>query len=136
MASDRVRGDKISKTVILDSSALLMVFEFSLDWENELARLLDAYHIVVPSAVVRELSILAEQCSGRKKSKALASLKLIERYETFDTVSENADDAVLEAARKTQGIVVTNDTELRKRLKTFSIPIIFLRGKKKLALEE
>jgi len=31
---------------------------------------------------------------------------------------------------------VTNDTELRKRLNHDSIPVIFLRGKKKLALDE
>lgn len=136
MASDRVRGDKIRKTVILDSSAFLMFFDFSVDWEKELSRLLDGYSIVVPTEVIKELKILSMQTASARKQKAAASLKLAERYKTVDTIAGNADDAVIEAAKKTHGVVVTNDTELRKRLNQDSIPVIFLRGKKKLALEE
>jgi rRNA-processing protein FCF1 len=136
MAFDRLRGDKIHKTVILDSSAFLMFFEFSVDWEKELSRLLDGYCIVVPIEVIKELEVLSKQTTSERKRKAIASLKLAERYETVKTIAGNADDAVIEAAEKTHGVVVTNDTELRKRLKQDSIPVIFLRGKKKLSLEE
>ena len=136
MAFDRLRGDKIHKTVILDSSAFLMFFEFSVDWEKELSRLLDGYCIVVPIEVIKELEVLSKQTASERKRKAIASLKLAERYETVKTIAGNADDAVIEAAEKTHGVVVTNDTELRKRLKQDSIPVIFLRGKKKLYLEE
>jgi rRNA-processing protein FCF1 len=136
MASHRVRGDKIRKTVILDSSAVLMFFEFSVDWEQELARLLDSYRIIVPTAVIRELEILANQTSNPKHRKASAALKLIQRYDTINTEAMTGDDAVLEAAKTTQGVILTNDTELRIRAKKDSIPVVFLRGKKKLALEE
>jgi rRNA-processing protein FCF1 len=113
-----------------------MFFEFSVDWEKELSRLLDGYCIVVPIEVIKELEILSKQTTSERKWKAIASLKLAERYETVKTIAGNADDAVIEAAEKTHGVVVTNDTELRKRLKQDSIPVIFLRGKKKLSLEE
>jgi rRNA-processing protein FCF1 len=136
MAFDRLWRDKINKTVILDSSAFLMFFDFSVDWEKELSRLLDGYCIVVPTEVIKELKILSMQTASARKRKAAASLKLAERYKTVDTIARNADDAVIEAAKKTHGVVVTNDTELRKRLNHDSIPVIFLRGKKKLALEE
>jgi rRNA-processing protein FCF1 len=136
MAFDRVWGDKIYKTVILDTSAILMFFEFSVDWEQELSRLLDGYCIVVPTEVIKELEVLSRQTASARKRKAAAALKLAKRYQTVKTIAENADDAVIEAAEKTQGVVVTNDTELRKRLNHDSIPVIFLRGKKKLALEE
>ncbi|DAC73314.1 MAG TPA: hypothetical protein DSN98_00045 [Thermoplasmata archaeon] len=136
MAFDRVRGDKIHKTVILDTSAILSFFEFSIDWEKELFRLLDGYKIIVPSEVIKELEILSKQTASQRKQKAAAALKFAERYETIDTRAGNADDAAMEAARKTHGVVATNDTELRKRLKHESIPVIFLRGKKKLALDE
>jgi uncharacterized protein len=136
MASDRVRGDKIRKTVILDSSALLSFFEFSVDWEKELSRLLDGYCIFVPSAVIKELEVLSLQTASSRKRIASACLKLAQRYEKVETIAGNADDAVIEAAKKTCGVVVTNDTELRKRLNQDSIPVIFLRGKKRLALEE
>lgn len=113
-----------------------MAFEFSIDWEKELARLLDGYRLVVPTAVVKELSILAEKGTGMTKRKAAASVHLLERYERIETTSQKADDAVIEAAKKTHGVVITNDAELRKRLKQNSIPIVFLRGKKRLVLEE
>jgi len=134
MAFDRVWGDKIHKTVILDSSAILMFFEFSIDWEKELGRLLGGYHLVVPTAVVQELQILATRNVGQKK--AAAALKLIAKYDTFAQEADTADEALMKIAEKTQGIVVTNDIELRDRLKNRGLPVIFLRGKKKLVLDE
>jgi len=136
MAFDWVRGDKIHKTVILDSSAILAFFEFSVGWEKELSRLLDGYCIVIPTEIIKELALLSKQTASERKRKAAAALKLVRRYQTIETRAKNADDAVIEAAKKTQGVVVTNDMELRKRLNDDSIPVIFLRGKKKLALEE
>jgi len=134
MAFDRVRRDKIRKKVILDSSAILMFFEYSVDWEKELGRLLGTYDVVVPTSVVRELQILAQRTDRQKK--AAAALKLIAKYETVDDNATSADDALLNIAVKTKGIVVTNDKELREELRSCRIPVIFLRGKKKLAFEE
>lgn len=134
MAFNRIRGDKIRKTVILDSSAILMFFEFSLDWENELYSVVGAYHLVVPSAVVKELQMLASRGAGQKK--AAAALKLIEKYESIDEDSPYADEAILKIAQKTKGIVVTNDTALRQLLKKQGNSVVFLRGKKKLVLDE
>lgn len=134
MAFDRVWGDKIHKTVILDSSAILMFFEFSVDWEKDLDRLVDGYHVVVPTAVVQELQILTTRSAEKKK--AAAALKLIAKYDTIDQKAETVDDALIKIAEKTQGIVVTNDAELRKRLKNRGFPVIFLRGKKRLFLDE
>ena len=134
MASDRVRGDKIHKTIILDSSAILMFFEFSVDWERQLGSLLGAYHLVVPTAVVQELQTMARRRNGQKK--AAAALKLVEKYERIEEEAPSADEALLKIAEKTQGIVVTNDRELRQRLKNQGCAVIFLRGKKKLVLDE
>ena len=120
--------------MILDSSAILMFFEFSRDWENELKSLVGAYHLVVPTAVVKELQMLASRAAGQKK--AAAALKLIEKYETVEDDSSYADEALVKIAQKTKGIVVTNDTALRHRLKKQGNSVIFLRGKKKLMLDE
>jgi rRNA-processing protein FCF1 len=136
MASDRTWGDKIRQTVILDTSAILSFFEFSVDWERELSRLLDSYTIIVPSQVIKELEILSTQPASEKSQRASASLKFTKRYNTLDSTAKNADDAIIEIAQKTNGVVATNDKELRHRLKHESIPILFLRGKKKLAFEE
>jgi rRNA-processing protein FCF1 len=136
MAFDWLWRDKIHKTVILDTSAILSFFEFSIDWEKELFRLLDGYKIMIPNMVINELTVLSQQTASQRKQKAAASLRFAKRYETIETVAGNADDAVIEAAKKMHGVVVTNDTELRKRLSHDSIPVIFLRGKKRFALEE
>ena len=135
MASHRIWGDSIHKTVILDSSAIMMCFEFSVDLEKELTRLLGSYHIVIPSSIIRELEFLSKNGKGKKKMKAKASLKLAERYESIDVDEKNADDSLVELARRMNGVVVTNDKELRKRLKEHLLHVVFLRAKKKLVLE-
>ncbi len=134
MAFDWVRGDKIRKTVILDSSAILMFFEFSVDWKKELDRLVGSYDLVVPAAVVRELTVLSTRKNGQKK--AMAALKLIENLERIDDCASLADEALLHIAQMTHGIVVTNDSVLRHRLKAQGNLVIFLRGKKKLVFDE
>ncbi|MBA3043927.1 twitching motility protein PilT, partial [archaeon] len=40
--------------VILDSNALLMVFQFRINIESELSRLLGKYEIVIPTTVKNE----------------------------------------------------------------------------------
>ena len=135
MASNRLWGDRIHKTVILDSSAILMLFEFAIDLEKELTRLLGSYHIVIPTPIVRELEFLSENGRGEKKAKAKASLKLIKKYDAINVDEKRGDDSILVLAKKIDGIVVTNDKELRNRLKKLSLSVIFLRSKKKLAME-
>ncbi|UCF11778.1 MAG: hypothetical protein JSW06_06925 [Thermoplasmatales archaeon] len=135
MASDRLWGDKIHKTVILDSSAILMLFEFSIDLEKELTRLLGSYHIVIPTPIVRELEFMSENGRGEKKTKAKASLKLIKKYDAINVDEKGGDDSILDLAKKINGIVVTNDRELRNRLKKLSLSVIFLRSKEKLVME-
>ncbi len=120
--------------MILDSSALLSFFEYSVEWEKELNQLIGAYRLIIPSKVAQELQTLVKRTAGQKK--AAAALNLIAKYEKIDVDVDTADDACVKIAEKTQGIVVTNDMELRKRLKNRGIPVIFLRGKKKLALDE
>jgi hypothetical protein len=135
MASDRLRRDTINKLVILDASAIMMPFEFKIDLEEELNRLLGSYRIVVPKPIVLELKRLSEKEAGRKRMTAKASLRIIRRYETVDVKEKNGDKSILKLAEKTNGVVVTNDRELRRKLKNLSMPVIFLRAKKKLVLE-
>ena len=136
MASDRLRRDSASKIVVLDSSAVLMLFEFSIDLEEELTRLLGRYQIVVPSKIVDELKLLSEKGKGKKKQLAKPALKLVENYEVVQDSSRFADDAVLNTAKKHNGIIFSNDKELKKRAKKEKIKTIFLRNKNYLALSD
>lgn len=113
----------------------MMLFEFSIDLEKELTRLLGNYHIVVPKSIIKELEFLSKNSKGEKKTKAKASLKLIERYDTINSNEKSGDDSILYFAQKTKGFVVTNDRELRNRLKEKSLSVIFLRARKKLVIE-
>ena len=64
MASDRLCRDRKERIVILDTNALMMLFEFSIDLESELNRLLGANSIFVPTTVLDELKFLSENGNG------------------------------------------------------------------------
>ena len=134
MASDRLWGDRKEITVILDSSAVLMLFEFSIDLDDELNRLIGKHHVILPSPIVEELRFLSEHGKGKQRQNSKAALELIKRYEIIDETG-NGDDSVLLSAQKHGGIVLTNDRELRKRAKAAFLQTIYLRGKNRLALE-
>ena len=58
MAFNWIWGDRIYKRVILDSNALLTLFEYSIDFEKEISRLVGSFKIFVPTSVIRELKTL------------------------------------------------------------------------------
>ncbi len=115
--------------VLLDANALLMPFQFSIELEEELTRLLGAYEIAVPSSVVAELESLV--WSDRR---AKAALDLASRYPVMETEG-SGDAAILAVAKRTQAAVLTNDRVLRKQLREAGLPVIYLRGKTKLEAE-
>jgi rRNA-processing protein FCF1 len=134
MASNRLWRNPKEKTVILDSSSIMMPFEYSINLEDELTRLLGKTNILIPKPIVDELIFLSKNGKGRKKLLAKPALELIKNYKIVDSEGKG-DDSVLFLAKKINAIVVTNDRELRNRLKKESLQTIFLRGKKRLVLE-
>lgn len=139
MASHRIRQNtENGRIIIVDSNALMMLFEFSINFEEQLTRLFGKYKIVVPKAVVNELKILKKKGKGARKHKAKASLDLINKTNMSIIESETdglVDDIVFNLARETKYPVLTNDKQLRKRLKKIPVNVIFLRGKQKLQIE-
>lgn len=113
--------------VILDSNALLMVFQFRINLESELNRILGSYEIVVPTTVKNELKTL-------KDKHAKIALSFSEKYRTI-SANGNTDDSIIELAEKEKGVVVTNDKILKKRLREKNIPVVFLRSKTHLEVE-
>lgn len=136
MASNRLRKNSTLKIVVFDSSAILMLFEYNINLKKELAKLLANYEIVVPSKIVEELKFLSEKGKGKKKQLAKPALLLIENYNIFFDNSKNADDAVLNVAKKLNGVIFSNDKELKKRAKKEKIKTIFMRNKKYLMISE
>ncbi len=109
--------------VILDANSLLMPFQFSLNLDKEIKRLVGNAQIYVPSSVADELASLDNK----------AALELSEKYRKVH-VEKGGDEGVLEAARKLDGVVVTNDKELKERVLEQGNPVAFLRSKSHLEL--
>lgn len=120
------------KTVIVDTNALMMPAQKGIDLENEVTRLVGKCEITVPSIVVDEINNLVQR-EGKIRSAARVAQTLIKRFRIVKT-SGRGDQGIVDYARKIQGIVVTNDKELKKELKDIRIPVIYLRGNNHLEL--
>ncbi|HIJ00579.1 MAG: uncharacterized protein PWQ88_809 [Candidatus Methanomethylophilaceae archaeon] len=116
------------RTVVLDANALLMPFELNINLDLELQRLIGDHRTVVPGPIVGEL----KRCGARQSGAALA---LARKYDIIP-VSSSGDDAVIDLARELHAYVVTNDKELRSRLRKEGIPLIYLRSGHHLVLED
>jgi len=113
-----------------------MLFEFSISLDKEITRLLGSYKIIVPSTVVDELKTLSTQGNGKTAQNAKSSINLLKRYDIREITASSTDTSLLKLAQQLKGYILTNDKELRKRCKKHFIPVLYLRAKKKLALEE
>ncbi|MCK9323107.1 MAG: twitching motility protein PilT [Candidatus Methanomethylophilaceae archaeon] len=116
------------QTVVLDTNALLMPFELKLNLDIMVNNVLGDAHMVVPEPLLGELK--------RSKNKyAKVALALAKKYEAIPT-KQYGDNAVIEVALKTGGIVLTNDRELRSRLRILGVSLLYLRSGTHLMLEE
>jgi rRNA-processing protein FCF1 len=119
----------VPQLVLLDTNALLMPFQFRVNLETELQRLLGAPDIVVPRPVLTELELLAE-----RDRNAQAALRLAARYRILEATG-SADDVLLDLGQRHRAVVVTNDQPLLERLRVASVPRVFLRSRNHLVAE-
>jgi len=107
----------------------MMPFQFHINLEAELRRLLGEVDIAVPTPVLEELRMLAtHDRDARAASRLAAKYRAIEGH-------GSADDALLELAVPLRAVVVTNDQPLLDRLKREGIPRASLRSRSHLILE-
>lgn len=110
--------------VVVDTSALISVFEERVNLEEQLSSLMGSVEIVVPSAVVAELS-------HDNSSNSRAAAELSRRYKLFDCRAKG-DDGVVEAASETRAFaVVTNDSALADRLVAKGFRVVRMKGRKR-----
>jgi len=124
------------RAVVLDTNALMLPYQFGINIEKELNRLLGLCRIIVPRTVVEEMEKLAEQ-GGETGRAAKLGLSIIKKrgFRLMETESKG-DDGVLETALKMDAAIVTNDKELKRKAKELKLPIIYLRGEDRLEMEE
>lgn len=115
--------------VLMDTNALMMPVECDVRVFEELDRLLPAYELLVPRAVLAELDSLAGR-HGKEATAASVGADLgDERCRAVEHDSANADDACVELAERGEcEYVLTNDRPLRERLLELGVPVIGLRG--------
>ncbi len=118
----------VAKAVVLDANALLMPFQFRLNLDIELKRLLGEVPVFVPSSVLGELA-------GLPDKNARAALMLARRYQIVET-ELRGDEAVMSIAEQRSAAVLTNDKELIGRLRGRRIPVLRLRGERYLVLDD
>jgi rRNA-processing protein FCF1 len=131
----------VEKTVkvILDSNALFVPLQFKIDIFEELQTLLSVkFETVLLSPIRKELETIAERGSPKMRKWAVYALKLAEKcvfLEVEDKIACSPDDVIIEAARKCNCLVFTNDRKLRKRLRNISVPVIYVRQKSRLEID-
>jgi rRNA-processing protein FCF1 len=112
----------------------MMLFEYNINLNDELKRLLGNYKILIPKTIYNELKYLSEKGKENKRLKAKPALNLIKNYYLIDAEGK-PDDSLIILAKKYNGIILTNDKNLRKNIKKNSLKTIYLRNKSKLVLE-
>ena len=138
MTAKSKHTEKTAK-VILDSNALFVPLQFRIDIFEELQTLLSVkFEPVLLSPIRKELETIAEKGSPKMRKWASYALKLAEKcvfLEVKEKIAGSPDDAIVEAARKWDCPVFTNDRKLRRRLRNINVPVIYVRQKSRLEID-
>jgi len=104
--------------VYIDTNALLLPHTHKIDVFSEIRDLvLQAHEILILSGVMRELEDIANS-KGEDKVAARVALKLI-KENNFKIIesTKDVDSELINHTKDGNSIVVTNDAQLRKRLR-------------------
>jgi rRNA-processing protein FCF1 len=132
------KGDLPIK-LILDANFLFIPSEFRIDVFEELANLVNQrFEPILLSTTLQELQTMTEKGSPSMRKQASLALSLAEKCRQIRVErkrGETSDDVILRIAVEWNSPVATNDKELRRKLRAKNIPVIFLRGKRRLEVE-
>lgn len=125
--------------VILDTNFLTIPAQFGVDVFSEAERVLErSVEFILLRSVFDEIRSKVER-AGRTESRLFkVALDLTERCKIVSinqSMEDSAvDDQLLEYAASVNGVLATNDRELRKRASERGLAILILRGRKHLEL--
>jgi rRNA-processing protein FCF1 len=121
--------------VLFDANALMMPLETGVDLFSEVQALVGAFDPVVPTEVRAELAGLARQ-QGRRGAAARFGLSLAARCAEETLGGDGTVDAGISAWALTHDcLVATSDRALRHSLLRDGVPVIALRGPRRVTLE-
>jgi rRNA-processing protein FCF1 len=125
--------------VLLDTNFLMLPVRFGVDIKSEIGRIVEASFILATTpAIVDELNRLKKQVKPSEVKDVDFAINLTETLEKISDVSEpgeDVDDQLLRLASSGGYLIATTDAELRKRLRSKGLPVIFLRQSRFLAID-
>ena len=115
--------------VLLDTSFVLWAAERGLDLMVLLDEVLPyPMEKVTPVQVIRELQAMCEDRSAKRSGLARTALRIADPTTVLDVERDGDTDGILLALASGGGFVVaTMDTDLRKRLREASVPVIYFK---------
>ena len=120
--------------VVLDTNFALIPFQFGVDVKAELDRILDFnYMLCTLDGVLKELEVLSKE-KGQSGCAARASLEMVKDLPAI-AANGDVDDALLRLAAD-DTIICTNDKILKEKIKRKGAPVIYLRQKKYLMIDQ
>ncbi len=113
--------------IIIDTSSIIFGFEYKKNVFDSVKEAFPSYKVLISEGIIRELTGIASG-KGRKGGSAKIALEAIGHaaMET-DPSGESVDAWIIAKAKGApESIVVTNDTELYKKLKSTNIKCLKL----------
>lgn len=125
--------------VILDTNFLTVPSQFGVDVFSEAERLLErSIEFVLLSSVLEEIKSKFDRAGKTESRLFKIALDLAQRCSIVEINQSMrnsiVDDQLLDYASSVNGVLATNDRELRKKATMRGIPVLILRGKKHLQL--
>jgi len=120
--------------ILVDTNVLVYSAKNGFDLFSELKNF-GATNILIPKKVVEELDQLSKNASkGSDKRAAKLAMQIINYSEIklIEIDSGHTDDAIISYSKKNNNIVLTNDSDLKKRLTSENIKVLTLSNNKKL----
>lgn len=126
------------KKLILDTSFLVSCAEFKVDLFSEINRICSfSYDLFVIDKSLDELNVIEKKSGKHKTYVSIVKLFIKKGIKLIPTKSQKSvDDLIINVADKETCIVATQDAELKRRLKQKQVPVITIRQKKYLVLQE
>lgn len=122
--------------ILLDTNFFLVPFQLGLHILPELERIVpEEFTLMTISPIKEELNRLSEKGKGDDKICATLALEFAKSVPVVKTEGAG-DDAIVDFAKRDPDIIVaTNDSDLRKRLKSQKTKTIFVRNRSKIEME-
>ncbi|MCE7736267.1 MAG: PIN domain-containing protein [Candidatus Heimdallarchaeota archaeon] len=122
--------------IFIDTNVLLHHFEFKINIEEAINRIITRKYEIFVHRLVEEEILEALKKKGKVARNAKVAVQLMSRYKEYDDQIEypGTDIALMEAAEKEKGCVLTFDKDLKQRCKLQGVAVISLYKQGRLSL--